>query len=218
MRKPKIAVLDEEQNLQEDLRSILQEKSEVSVFSTQDELLRSAASADYDCVLVKSSMARELQLRLREAGIVTPLICLSTEPSLVDAIALIKFGAVDYLKTPVMAEELSDALDAAIRQKCSGIPDRYFSMDITLGPMLDGMERELICVALQRSGGVVGGRKGAAAMLGITRTGLLYKMKRLGISRSLIASSEPESMEIVDVVTPATSTVHSEDFSSSTAT
>jgi hypothetical protein len=50
--------------------------------------------------------------------------------------------------------------------------------------MLHEAERGLILQALNRTNWVVGGESGAAAMLGLKRTGLIYKMRRLGISRS----------------------------------
>lgn len=43
-------------------------------------------------------------------------------------------------------------------------------------------ERAHIIEVLKRVGGVVGGRDGAAAHLGVARTTLLYRMRRLGIS------------------------------------
>jgi formate hydrogenlyase transcriptional activator len=45
------------------------------------------------------------------------------------------------------------------------------------------VQREHILQALQNANWVLGGRHGAAARLGIKRTTLLYKMRRLGISR-----------------------------------
>jgi formate hydrogenlyase transcriptional activator len=44
-------------------------------------------------------------------------------------------------------------------------------------------EVALIQQTIQAAGGIIGGPQGAAAMLGIKRTTLLSKMKRLGISR-----------------------------------
>jgi formate hydrogenlyase transcriptional activator len=44
-------------------------------------------------------------------------------------------------------------------------------------------ERTLILLALERAGWVVGGLDGAAARLGVKRTTLIHKMKKLGISR-----------------------------------
>ena len=43
-------------------------------------------------------------------------------------------------------------------------------------------EREHIVEVMRQSGGVVGGRSGAAARLGVARTTLLYRMRKLGIT------------------------------------
>jgi formate hydrogenlyase transcriptional activator len=48
---------------------------------------------------------------------------------------------------------------------------------------LEQVEREMIVRALQESNWVVGGVRGAAARLRLNRTGLVYKMKKFGISR-----------------------------------
>ena len=48
---------------------------------------------------------------------------------------------------------------------------------------LRNAERELILGALRKSRGVIGGPKGAAADLGLKRTTLQSKMRKLGITR-----------------------------------
>ena len=61
------------------------------------------------------------------------------------------------------------------------------SIDLNATPganILEQAEREQILRALRKSNWVVGGPKGAAARLGLKRTSLAYKMKKLGISRS----------------------------------
>jgi len=50
---------------------------------------------------------------------------------------------------------------------------------------LEDAERETIICALRRTGGVIGGPKGAAAQLGLKRTTLTFKMRKLGITRDL---------------------------------
>jgi formate hydrogenlyase transcriptional activator len=47
---------------------------------------------------------------------------------------------------------------------------------------LNQMERSHILQVLEQTQGVVGGRNGAAARLGIARTTLIYKMRRMGIN------------------------------------
>jgi formate hydrogenlyase transcriptional activator len=44
-------------------------------------------------------------------------------------------------------------------------------------------ERDHIVEAIRQAGGVVGGRRGAAASLGMARTTLLYRMRKLGIGQ-----------------------------------
>ena len=53
----------------------------------------------------------------------------------------------------------------------------------TMANTLEEVEREHILQTLRETGGVIGGRRGAAARLGLKRTTLLSKMERLGISR-----------------------------------
>ncbi len=61
------------------------------------------------------------------------------------------------------------------------------SLDLNAPPgtnILEQAEREQILRALRKSNWVIGGPNGAAALLGLKRTSLAYKMQRLGISRS----------------------------------
>ena len=50
---------------------------------------------------------------------------------------------------------------------------------------LEDSDRALILETLERAGWIVGGPRGAAGKLGLKRTTLLAKMKRLGISRPI---------------------------------
>jgi len=50
---------------------------------------------------------------------------------------------------------------------------------------LEDTDRALIVETLERVGWIVGGPRGAAAKLGLKRTTLLAKMRRLGISRPI---------------------------------
>jgi formate hydrogenlyase transcriptional activator len=55
---------------------------------------------------------------------------------------------------------------------------------------LEEAERRTILDALQRSNWLVSGRKGAAALLGLKRTTLQWRMDKLGIRRSGAASDD----------------------------
>ena len=50
---------------------------------------------------------------------------------------------------------------------------------------LEDSDRALIVETLEQAGWIVGGPRGAAAKLGLKRTTLLAKMRRLGISRPI---------------------------------
>jgi formate hydrogenlyase transcriptional activator len=56
---------------------------------------------------------------------------------------------------------------------------------------LDDSDRALIVDTLEQAGWIVGGPRGAAAKLGLKRTTLLARMRRLGISRPII-QEEPD--------------------------
>jgi len=67
----------------------------------------------------------------------------------------------------------------------NGSPDDQFPTSNPQSPMtLEDAERSHILGALGETGWVVGGAKGAAARLGMKRSTLQWKMKKLGISRS----------------------------------
>jgi len=50
---------------------------------------------------------------------------------------------------------------------------------------LEDSDRALIVETLEQTGWIVGGPRGAAAKLGLKRTTLLAKMRRMGISRPI---------------------------------
>ena len=62
----------------------------------------------------------------------------------------------------------------------------------TTANTLEDMEREHILHALRETGGIVGGRHGAALRLGLKRTTLMSKMQKLGISRKYTLSIEKD--------------------------
>jgi formate hydrogenlyase transcriptional activator len=57
-------------------------------------------------------------------------------------------------------------------------------------------ERNLILHTLEAVGWVIGGRKGAASRLGLKRTTLIHKMKKLGISRPHLESGENSGVPV----------------------
>lgn len=64
-----------------------------------------------------------------------------------------------------------------------------------VSPTLAEVEREHILQVLRQTNGVVGGREGAAVRLGIPRTTLIYRMRKLGIPVDKFISSRRNSTE-----------------------
>jgi formate hydrogenlyase transcriptional activator len=64
-----------------------------------------------------------------------------------------------------------------------GVPQTSDFRPLTSGSTLADAEREHILGVLRETGWVVGGPKGTAARLGMKRSTLQKKMKKLGISR-----------------------------------
>jgi formate hydrogenlyase transcriptional activator len=65
---------------------------------------------------------------------------------------------------------------------------------------LEDSDRALIVEMLEQAGWIVGGPRGAAAKLGLKRTTMLAKMRRMGISRPI----SQEGTDAVGVAREAT--------------
>src|SRR6202142_266571 len=63
------------------------------------------------------------------------------------------------------------------------IPSLYHTRTLPSSMTLEDSDRTLILETLEQAGWIVGGPRGAAAKLGLKRTTLLAKMRRIGISR-----------------------------------
>jgi formate hydrogenlyase transcriptional activator len=63
-------------------------------------------------------------------------------------------------------------------------PTAQFELSEPLPTTLRDFERELISRTMKQTNGIIGGPRGAAACLGVKRTTLYHRMRKLGISRS----------------------------------
>ena len=101
---------------------------------------------------------------------------------------------------PGNVRELQNLIErAVIRSSNGGLPNPLPDKNpVTATPLQDTFTdstRALILHALSRTGWVVGGPGGAAARLGLKRTTLIAKMKKLGISRPV---SQNESNDLCE--------------------
>ena len=101
---------------------------------------------------------------------------------------------------PGNVRELQNLIERAVIRSDDGVlpnplPPTQTNTIRTLAPQrtLREYEATLILQTLQAAGGMIGGPRGAAARLGLKRTTLVSKMKRLGIYR-------PRYQRIIDEV------------------
>ena len=80
-------------------------------------------------------------------------------------------------------EELQAPLSELQMPHSSSLPDRAPRSESSRATALEDVEREHIIATLRETQWVLGGDSGAAARLGVPRTTLIYKMRRLGIPR-----------------------------------
>jgi formate hydrogenlyase transcriptional activator len=71
------------------------------------------------------------------------------------------------------------------------IPGGHRARPFQSSMTLEASDRALIVETLEQVGWIVGGPRGAAAKLGLKRTTLLAKMRRLGISRPIHQEGTP---------------------------
>jgi formate hydrogenlyase transcriptional activator len=116
----------------------------------------------------------------------------------VPAISETSLEMLKYHDWPGNVRELQNFLERAIVR--SGGSHLEIPLDELLGhPTLDSdatqtlaqLEREHILRVIRGAGGVIAGQNGAAARLGLPRTTLIYRMRKLGISskRSILMAS-----------------------------
>src|SRR5438309_4341194 len=119
----------------------------------------------------------------------------------IDKIPAETLSALSSYAWPGNIRELQNIIERAVILSNDGVlPNplpKAEAQDAIMPPTtttLRDTERTLILSTLESVGWVIGGRKGAAAKLGLKRTTLIHKMQKLGISRPSFESSEYKTM------------------------
>jgi len=168
-----IAIIDDDEAMQDSLRDLMEAAGLVArCFGSAEEFLESDLSRSAACLIVDIRMPKmsglELQTRLKEDECNIPIIFITAHGDAGMRIRAMREGAV--------------------------IPRLHRAQTLHSSMALEDSDRALIVETLEHVSWVVGGPRGAAAKLGLKRTTLLAKMRRLGISRqSLKAPAFPES-------------------------
>jgi formate hydrogenlyase transcriptional activator len=112
----------------------------------------------------------------------------------VDSILPETMSAFQWHSWPGNIRELQNMVERAVILSRDGILHNPLH-NRRISPASEDSDPALIVETLEQAGWIVGGPHGAAAKLGLKRTTLLAKMKRLGISRPI----NQEVTEIVDM-------------------
>jgi transcriptional regulator with GAF, ATPase, and Fis domain len=102
----------------------------------------------------------------------------------VDSILPETMSAFQWHSWPGNIRELQNMVERAVILSRDGILHNPLH-DRRISPASEDSDPALIVETLEQAGWIVGGPRGAAAKLGLKRTTLLAKMKRLGISRPI---------------------------------
>ncbi|MFB9278959.1 response regulator transcription factor [Cohnella cellulosilytica] len=123
--RPHIAVIDDDEKITALLRrSLAFEGYEVTTAADGAEGLRLLGQKQADLVILDVMMPKmdgwEVCRRLREAGIVSPILLLTAKDEVSDRVRGLDLGADDYLVKPFALEELMARVRALLRRR----PDR----------------------------------------------------------------------------------------------
>jgi formate hydrogenlyase transcriptional activator len=115
----------------------------------------------------------------------------------IDRIPSETMTALTSYSWPGNIRELQNLIERAVIRADNGVlpnplpklENKPFSLSPT-GSSFDDSQREVILTALHKSRWVIGGPRGAAVRLGLKRTTLITKMKKLGIFRPIPQDEE----------------------------
>ena len=120
MTEPTVFVVDDDASIRDALSLLISLKGlNASVFSSAEDFLAIYDSHWRGCLLTDLQMpgmgGLDLQMTLREHGIVLPVVVLTAHGDVTTTRAALKNGAVDFLEKPVDDDVLVDVLRNAIR-------------------------------------------------------------------------------------------------------
>ena len=98
----------------------------VDIATTGEDGLARAMAGGFDAIILDVMLpgmnGREVCLRLREAGLRTPVMMLTALDSVQDIVRGLRFGADEYVTKPFAFDELLARLEALIRRCAGGAP------------------------------------------------------------------------------------------------
>ena len=116
-----VYVIDDDAATREALDSLLRSVGyRVELFGSGTEFLDQASPALYGCIVLDVRLpgpsGLEVQRRLADRGILTPIVFMTGHGDIAMAVQAMKANAVEFLTKPVRDQDLLDAIDAAFER------------------------------------------------------------------------------------------------------
>jgi FixJ family two-component response regulator len=187
-RRPKIFVVDDDESVRDALVSLIRSAGlGVETFASAPEFLNRQQMDEPSCLVLDVRLpglsGLDLQQRLAEINVSTPIIFITGHGDIPMSVRAMKAGAVEFLTKPFRDEDLLNAIREAIQRdgfarrrqaEIAALRDRYES--------LTAREREVMDLVVK---GLL--NKQAAAQLGVSE--ITIKVHRSQIMQKMRASS-----------------------------
>ena len=130
----RILVVEDEPNLNKVISNKLtDEKFGVDSCFDGEEVFLYVDSAEYDAIILDIMLPKldglKVLKKLRNQGILTPVILLTAKDSVDDKVNGLNLGADDYLTKPFAFEELLARIRVMIRQRTNNVKNNIFHID-----------------------------------------------------------------------------------------
>ncbi len=153
--KPMVAVVDDDKAMRGALERLFRTQGLASkAFANPEELLSSLPSLTLDCIVLDLRMPElnglELQRKLREQGVMTPIIFLTGHADVPSSVKAMKNGALDFLAKPFQEDDLLAAIRDAV-QRSSEARARQANLQAIQSRLesLTPREREVMLLVVQ---------------------------------------------------------------------
>jgi FixJ family two-component response regulator len=187
-QRPKIFVVDDDESVREALGSLIRSTGlSVEMFASAQEFLSRRPADEPGCLVLDVRLpglsGLDLQQRLAEINIETPIIFITGHGDIPMSVRAMKAGAVEFLTKPFRDEDLLDAIDEAIQRDESARGRQAEIAELRdLYESLTAREREVMALVVS---GLL--NKQAAAELGVNEGTI--KVHRGQVMQKMRASS-----------------------------
>lgn len=132
---PTVYVIDDDASIRESLSSLIRAEGMIAkVFESPLEFLAAKELDDFACIVLDVQMpgldGLALQERLAQRGTDLPIVFITGNANVPDAVRAMKGGAIDFLRKPFEGFELLDAITAALSRVSASFDDKLKTAEL----------------------------------------------------------------------------------------